>query len=74
MVDHFKLNIEVELDCRKGLNVRMLGIGDQKCLANEGQKDVVLVCVGLACESVLECDLLLVETGNGEIVDRVEEA
>jgi len=69
LVNHFKLNIEVELDCSKGLDVRMLWIGDKKSLANKGQKDVVLVCVGLACESVLECDLLLVETGNGEIVD-----
>ena len=49
--------------------MRMLWIRDKKCLANEGQKDVVLVCVWLACESILEGDLLLVETGNGEIVD-----
>lgn len=51
----------------------VLRVGDEKCPADEGQEDVVLVGVWLACESVLECDLLLVETGDGEIVDRAEQ-
>lgn len=47
----------------------MLWIRDKKCLSDEGEKDVILIGVGLGCESVLECDLFLVETGDGKILD-----